>query len=212
MTRVLEIRTSNRLIVRRLIHRPQRQSCCSIKDGHPAVPTCARACCRAQQQSRMAFRPPPWRREASWTAASTTAPSSQRRTTMRSPDRCRPPRADRDAPFRRGFTPPLTGPSADQTADLSRAGPRRFLDRPTNTGRLRGDGNDQKRTGPEHRLQRHQRPRWRACRFGAFTTISGGSLQEVPDRKPIFPPPRDNRRISCVVPCNWVRACATTSG
>ncbi len=35
------------------------------------------------------------------------------------------------------------GPSAGKTVDLSRARLWRLLDGPTNTGRLRGDGNDQ---------------------------------------------------------------------
>ena len=78
------------------------------QDGHPAVPTCAHPRRRAQRQSRMPAGHRRRRRAASWTAASTTAFSLQRRTTMRPPNRCRPPRADQDASFRRGFAPPLT--------------------------------------------------------------------------------------------------------
>src|SRR5271167_4117190 len=47
-----------------------------------------------------------------------------------------------------------------------------LLDGPTNTGRLRGDGDDQERTGSEHRRQRHQGP-GRVHR----RTIPGGRLR-----------------------------------
>src|ERR1700677_4770040 len=77
-------------------------------DDHSAVPTCARPRCRAQQRSRMPVGHRRRRREASWTAASTTAPSSQRRTTMQRPWLASRPWVKSDAPDKRGFPPPLT--------------------------------------------------------------------------------------------------------
>ena len=50
------------------------------------------------------------------------------------------------------------GPPARETTDPARARLRQLLDGPTNTGRLRGDGDDQERAGSEHRRQRHQGP------------------------------------------------------
>ena len=112
MTRVLGLSTSDRLIR----PAPERPTILLFdQDGHPAVPTCARPRCRAQRRSRMPVGHRRRRRVASWTAASTTAFSSQRRTTMRLLCRCPRLRSDQDAPFRRGFTPPLTHPVVNVT-------------------------------------------------------------------------------------------------
>src|ERR1700692_2577 len=78
-------------------------------DDHSAVPTCARPRCRAQRRSRMPAGHRRRRRFASWTAASTTAFSSQRRATVPHPE-YQPVRLrlDQSPPFRCGFSPPLT--------------------------------------------------------------------------------------------------------
>jgi len=108
LTRILGLSTSNRLIAQRPNHRSPTTVLLFDQNGHPVVPTCARLRPRAQRRSRMPAGHRRRRRAASWTAASTTEFSSQRRTTKRPPDRCRLPRVHQDAPFRRGFTPPLT--------------------------------------------------------------------------------------------------------
>src|SRR4051794_36074215 len=52
------------------------------------------------------------------------------------------------------------GAGSPQNETVDRSGPRlwRLLHSPTNTGGLRGDGDDQERAGSEHWWQRHQGP------------------------------------------------------
>src|SRR6201991_495570 len=48
--------------------------------------------------------------------------------------------------------------SAGEAINRPRAWLRWFLDGPTNAGRIRGDGDDQKGAGSEHQRRRHQSP------------------------------------------------------
>ena len=72
----------------------------AAQDGHPAVPTCARQRCRAQRRSGMPAGHRRRRRAASGTGCEHDGILIAE-TDDRPPNRCRPPRADQEAPFRR---------------------------------------------------------------------------------------------------------------
>ncbi len=107
VTRVLGLSTSNRLIVQRLNHRPQRPSCCSIKTAIlPSRPARAHAVARSSspgcpQGIAVGGAQRPGRLQA-------RRHSHRRDGRQRDPDRCQPPRANQDASLRRGFALPLT--------------------------------------------------------------------------------------------------------
>src|SRR6202042_1724458 len=79
------------------------------------------------------------------------------------------------------------GSSAGETADLSWARLWQLLDGPTNTGRLRGDGNDQERAGSKHRRQPHQGPGGVHRRAVRSRRLRGGMISLAAD-----PPPKTN--------------------
>jgi IS6 family transposase len=70
-------------------------------------------------------------------------------------------------------------------ADLSWTRLWQLLDGPTNTGRLRGDGNDQERAGSEYRRQRHQGPSGVYRRAIRSRRLKGGMIPLTVDPAPM---------------------------